>query len=489
MAAPISNIVSQLAPQGNYGNWLNGFKSPGLVSAPKSTVPMATSAITKQPIPGSITGTLAAPKSTAPVQGLIKPPVQTPVAAPIKPAAPLAPQSSGYQDPLALTPAQQANAKTPQQIAAAGAPQLPANVQSGTPDTSFGGIVSSLVNTSSTLNPTVTQNNQALQNYQQQTANALQTVSNTPGPLGNQLGREANINSTAALQEQALQTGITNSLKEQGLQQSGLTQAGQLAQPSPASYGQTVFNPLTGQYTSQGGGNNLDPQTQASTLAQQVISGQTSYDQAVSSMGYAGSAGTIFLNNAITQAGGNPLSLQAQGATTQSNIQTGGTAATDAAASGLQSATQNYVAANTAYTTAQNQSGNLQQTMASTGINSNPQFVNSKINTLQNQFGSTKYPAFITALNESKQAYTSLLSSVGAATPTVNGQQATDIFNENSTPQQINAAIDALNQAAYAKLQPLYQQIETYSSQLGGSGSSGSSGGSFDDASFYGKNS
>jgi hypothetical protein len=113
--------------------------------------------------------------------------------------------------------------------------------------------------------------------------------------------------------------------------------------------------------------------------------------------------------------------------------------------------------------------------MASTGINTNPQFANQTINALQNQLGSANYTSFITALSEAQQAYTSLLSSVGAATPTVNGQQATNIFNPNSTPSQINAAIDALNTAAYAKLQPLYNQIGIYASQLGGKNSTSTS--------------
>ncbi len=242
----------------------------------------------------------------------------------------------------------------------------------------------------------------------------------------------------------------------------GLNNAAGLAAPILGQYGQNNYG------IGGNAGGNLDPQTQATSLAQKVMSGQMTYDQAVQSLGYAGNVGTNFLNNAITGAGGNLTSLQAQGAATQSNIQTGGTAATSAAAQGLQQSTQAYVAANTAYTTAQQQAGNLQSVMASTGINSNPQFVNQKINALQNQLGSANYASFVTALNEARQAYTSLLSSVGASTPTVNGQQATDIFGANSTPAQINAAIEALNQAAYAKLKPMYDQIGTYQSQLGG---------------------
>lgn len=288
------------------------------------------------------------------------------------------------------------------------------------------------------------------------------------------LGTAGNLANTA--QSNTI-TGLSNAASQantaQSNLQSGISNAAGYAAPILGNYGQANY----GIGGNAAGGGNLDPQTQATSLAQKVMSGQMTYDQAVQSLGYAGNVGTNFLNNAITGAGGNLISLQAQGAATQSNIQTGGTAATGAAAQGLQQSTQAYVAANTAYTTAQQQAGNLQQTMASTGINSNPQFVNQKINALQNQLGSANYASFITSLNEARQAYTNLLSSVGASTPTVNGQQATDIFNANSTPSQINAAIQALNQAAYAKLKPMYDQISTYQSQLSNNSGSSSQGG------------
>jgi len=115
----------------------------------------------------------------------------------------------------------------------------------------------------------------------------------------------------AALQgtgQQLTATGqLTNSLTQglgaQQAQQSagitGMAQAGQLSQPNPAAYGQTVFDPTTGQYTN----NNMDPQTQAGNLAQQVMSGAMTYEQALASLGYAGAAGSNFLNNAITGTG------------------------------------------------------------------------------------------------------------------------------------------------------------------------------------------
>lgn len=131
----------------------------------------------------------------------------------------------------------------------------------------------------------------------------------------------------------ALTSGIGAQTAQQQTGISGLTNAGNLAQPSAAAYGQTVFDPVTGQYS----GGNMDPQTQATSLAQKVMSGQMTYAQALASLGYAGTAGTNFLNNAITGAGGNPLQLEAQGGIQQANMTALGTAAASGQAGVLSS--------------------------------------------------------------------------------------------------------------------------------------------------------
>ena len=97
------------------------------------------------------------------------------------------------------------------------------------------------------------------------------------------------------IQEQ--QAGIGFGQAQQGLDQAAMISAAGLATPSPAGYGQTVFDPTTG--TFGGGSGGLDPSTAASQLAQDVISGTKTYEQAVASLGYAGGAGQQFLNNAI----------------------------------------------------------------------------------------------------------------------------------------------------------------------------------------------
>lgn len=131
--------------------------------------------------------------------------------------------------------------------------------------------------------------------------------------------------------------GIGQNISGVQAQQAGANQAGGLAntqnaqqigalgtavnavQPQLGSYGQTYYQPLQAGQAGQG---NLDPQTQAASLAQRVMNGDITYDQAMQSLGYAGNIGATFLNNAITSAGGNPLALQSQGAGQQSVLST-----------------------------------------------------------------------------------------------------------------------------------------------------------------------
>jgi len=315
-------------------------------------------------------------------------------------------------------------------------------------------------------------------------ATTLANMQGNPIPIEFQQGRGNIVQGLYNSQQQALAselqgesnlagTGATLA----GTGQTGLLGAGQLSTPSnqysQVPFGTQLINSQGANVAPNGGLLSTDLLNQYATMA---ANGQ--YSAIPTSI-----TGNLALNAQLNAAAKainpnyNPIVSQAQGAATASNVQTQNTLNTNIGAQGAQQATQNYIAAKTSYDTASQQATNLQNTLATTGINNNPQFVNQKINALQNQLGSANYASFITALNETKQAYTSLLSSVGASTPTVNGQQATDIFNANSTPAQINAAIDALNTASYAKLKPLYDQISTYSN-IGASGSGSSSSGS-----------
>jgi hypothetical protein len=266
--------------------------------------------------------------------------------------------------------------------------------------------------------------------------------------------------------------GGANTQQQQQL--GGLGTAAGFAQPSTAPFGQTVFNPLTGQYEGVSG---LDPQTQATNLAQQVMSGRMTYDQALSSLGYAGQVGSNFLNNAITGAGGNPLQLQSQGAAQQSNIQTQGQAQTDIARQGLGQATQDYVQMIGAAQFAGQQADAVKDILIKTGLNNVSSTDYTKVlNNLQGRFSSSDFVALNTALREAQIAYTNLLST-GGGTPTGNEQNAVATLNVNQSASAIKASISQLENAVARRLQALEGVRSQYEQNLGGSSSSYNGGG------------
>ena len=273
-------------------------------------------------------------------------------------------------------------------------------------------------------------------------------------------------------------TGLTNALTGANTQQqlgiSALGTAGQLSMPSPAQYGQTVFDPFTGQYTGAGG--QMDPSVQAPNLAQQVMSGAMTYDQAVAALGYApGGVGANFLNNAITQAGGNPLQLQAQGTGQQANVATQTTAGTDIARQGLADATQQYIQMNTAAEFAHTQAGAVSNILEQTGLNNiSSQDYNKALNNLKGRFSDVNFQALNTALIEAQQAYSTLLSTTGG-TPSGRESQALSVLDINSSAAAINASIQELENAVSRRLQAQYGALMQYNQNLGTGATTGGS--------------
>jgi hypothetical protein len=319
------------------------------------------------------------------------------------------------------------------------------------------------------------------------------TISGREGIKAAQLAGQLDAYATTMQQAQAaMNTAVTGYQAQTNAQNAATTQtqpSNQYTQVAPANtlYGAngqpvgsstgtgSTISPLTGQPFTSTGNPKID--SVVSAALQQIASG-SGYSNALSatSLNSYGPSAIAALQSGLPS-GFNTTASDAEAAAKAKNIGTQTTTPIDTASQGYQASQQAYISASTAYTTAQLQASNVQDILTKSGINSaNSQDWNNAINNLSGRLGSSNQTAYITGLNEMKQSYTNLLASVGASTPTVNGQQATDIFNPGSTPKQIQAAIDALNNAAYAKLAPMYQQFQTYQSQLNGGG--GSSGGS-----------
>lgn len=236
------------------------------------------------------------------------------------------------------------------------------------------------------------------------------------------------------------QAGLTSAANigqtGQSLEQSGLNQAGQLTQPSTSAYGQTVFDPTTGTFKS--GSSNLDPQTQAGTLAQQVQSGQITYEQALASMGYAGAAGTNFLNNAITAAGGNPLQLQAQGSAQQGIIGT-----QQGQIAGYQSALQQ----------GQNLQSQLTNLINTFGLNPNDvNAVNTGLQKIAQNTSSPQYQILSNYVNDIANTYSQVLTPAGGSQTDTTRSLAASMLDATAKGSSLITTMKALDEAAKAKI-------------------------------------
>lgn len=426
------------------------------ISKPPTTIPAVQQAPSS---PGQYKGTVIKPGSDADIQGQIASidKVQVPAPAPVAPVqqAPVAPQAPSS------TPA----VSTPTYPGLIG--QLIQNAQGNSPynqsaATSISGLQGTGNTNPATSGPAYNDYNAAVQNLKDlKTAEAAQfgKIESQPIPIEFQQGREAALARQYASQNQAAQEAVNqqqqqiqNQIQGVGVQQTGFNQAGSLAltgqgqsqaaygtaisasQPQLGGYGQTYYNPLQPNQ----GGNSLDPNSQASSLAQQVISGQTTYDQAMSAMGYAGPAGATFLNNAITQAGGNPLSLQAQGTTQQGVISTQGTQI-----AGYQSALQQ----------GQNLQTQLTDLIGQFGLNPNDiNAVNAGLQKIAQNTSSPQYKILQNYVNDVANTYAQVLTPPGgSATDTTRGI-ASSMLDSTASGTSLLQVMKSLDEAAKAKI-------------------------------------
>lgn len=282
----------------------------GLFSAP------AKSALPKPQSAAQVTGGM----SVAPTSVTAKAPVVSPVKSTTSSAS-----SAGSYKGVAITPGSDADVAA--QIARIDkggdssvpltklpplSPQPLATVQMKPeqPKTTFPGLVSTLATRASGGSPEVQAAIKRKQDLETAIAGKYADIESQAIPLEFQQGREQALSRQFASQQAAAESAVSNALSAQGQELTALGTAAGLAAPNTAAYGQTVFNPLTGQY--EGGAGTLDPQSYASQLASAVASGRMPYNDAVSSLGYAGGAGKAFLDQAILAAGGNLTQLQSQ---------------------------------------------------------------------------------------------------------------------------------------------------------------------------------
>lgn len=262
--------------------------------------------------------------------------------------------------------------------------------------------------------------------------------------------------------QSAYGTALGGANTQQAQTISGYSAAAGYGQPSPASYGQTVFNPLTGGFS--GGNANLDPQTAASHLAEEVKAGRMTYDQAVSSLGYAGGAGQQFLNGALQGSGYNiPLGQ----ATVQGQAQTIGQLpameSANTAAEGIKSKITTYLASNPQLNPSSLAVGNTLQ-----------QWIQGK------QLTDPKYQTLFNYLNEYTNTLAPILG-VGGDPTNLKTQIAQSFINAAASGQSIATVLDNMQQLSTGKISDLRSGATgggVVSSPITGSGTG--SGGKYD---------
>jgi hypothetical protein len=262
------------------------------------------------------------------------------------------------------------------------------------------------------------------------------------------------------------QTGLNQALgsanTQQQLQLSGLGTAAGYAQPSPAAYGQSVFNPLTGQYEGNSG---LPPETMAQ-YAQMAANGQYS---AIPGSITSNPVLSAQLNAAAQQINPayNPIASQAQGATQAANIQTLGTAGASSAAGLTQQMSQLQSSANGAEA-----NFNLLTNIAQQGgVNNFDQPALNQIeqNVKKGLIGDDAVIQFRSIIQTVRSQYASI---IGGGTPSVEAlQEAQQIIPDNVSINSLKNLGVNLRADAQNRIAGIQQQISSLSSSAPGAGS------------------
>lgn len=241
---------------------------------------------------------------------------------------------------------------------------------------------------------------------------------------------------TTAAQQQAIAqgaqvalTGNAQGITAQGQTQSALNSAAGLAQPYPTAYGQTSFDPATGQFS---GGGSLPPEVM-SQYAQMAVSGQYS---AIPGFITSNPVLNAQLNVAAKALNPNFTPVGAQGA---SGVLGGIPALTSAnnAAEGIKNTITGYLAANPSLNSSDLAAGNLLQ-----------QWIQGK------QLTDPKYQTLFNYLDEYTNTLAPILGVGGDAT-NLKTQIAQGFVNSAASGQSITQVLQAMSALATNKIQDM----------------------------------
>ncbi len=238
----------------------------------------------------------------------------------------------------------------------------------------------------------------------------------------------------------ALGAALGGANTQQAQQLSGLGSAAGYAQPSQNF--PFVFNPLTGGYTTPGvagqgaaaGGLTYNPTADAQTFAQQVINHQIPYADAVRALGYAGATAEGLLQQAITQGGGNLTQLQAQ--------------------TGIQGTQEQQVAAyESALQQGQNLQSQLSDLISTFGLNPNDlNAANVAIQAIAKNTSDARYALLKNYITDVANTYAQVLTPPGGSPTDYTTSIAQSMLDGTASGHAIQEVMRALDQAAQAKI-------------------------------------
>lgn len=234
-----------------------------------------------------------------------------------------------------------------------------------------------------------------------------------------------------------------------------LSNAASLSKPSDQF--PFVFDPLTAGFKAPGvngggaGGLTYNPIQDAQTFAQQVISHQIPYADAVRALGYAGTTAEGLLQQAITKAGGNLTQLQAQ-----TGIQQGQEQQVQAYRSALQQG--------------QNLQSQLTDLISTFGLNPNDlRAANVAIQSIANQTSDPRYALLNNYINDIANTYSQILTPPGGTATDTTRNIASSMLDGAKSGKSLIDIMQGLDQAANAKISGIQTITPSASSSGGGS--------------------
>jgi hypothetical protein len=322
--------------------------------------------------------------------------------------------------------------------------------QQNTQQSIFQSVVGSLANPQASKQTVQAQKayEKAVQNLQQFNQSAIDTkkgIYDAPTSARVMQGRDAAVQQANAETRAALQDAVGQQQEaigfgqtQQSLNQQAQSAAAGFSAPQVTGFGQTAFNPLSGNFG--GGSQGLDPQSAAMKLANEVVSGRMTYDQAVSSLGYAGGAGQQFLNQALQGVPGG-YNIPLGQATLQGQSQVLGNLpaleSADVAAEGIKNKINSYLSANPQLNPSALAVGNTLQ-----------QWVQGK------QLSDPKYQTLFNYLNEYTNTLAPILG-VGGEPTNLKTEIAQSFINAAASGQSITEVLENMQSLSKGKLQDL----------------------------------